>query len=969
MTNRGKFSNNRRENRNFNRTKKKAPVEDDSLSIICFKDSDTGHVGTVRIRQQIFCTLCNVMRGTLSLYFKHVMDDHHHAQVKKLCDEKCFMPNVYDQAVHLGFHKNICYQTDKFHFRYKYVTEEVDSTAKEIKSSINENGSELKKMEVNTNTSKQKYIQVTLVFQDKTYSRTGTILAQIREQLLKDMLDDHAVDVAAIPIQFYYSKKKSTYDHIYDNNPNSSVNLTTAEEQSQVMRQQQQEPLKNGQKSSAECSGKDDDVTQTTVMTTHEISTAKIDDLNDQPSCDDDVMNVCKDVLNKILVDVYSKSEEYKREREFLFAIARRRCKKRKAFFCDICSVFLIAGDTCTTHQNGETHLEKLRHYQTEFLPWRRAMQESLMTGKSMKEIMGPSAYDNYKSTMALYLAPDSIHNHGRFCCAYCEQAFPDQWLLEQHLHTVEHQTKQTSTDHKELVPHFADMIILPSIYRLNGVNDLVEVPDDIKKEESWSSATRKQLDADTNIFLQNYPLGQFEGVTHITNAKTSRRHGTAPTSMVPTQKPWNKNAPPRNQQNKRGGFTRTERRQFQPTTSQRGKGAKRSFPVTPVPNKRFRQDLNNSFPGANRNTGSMRNYEMNEYNYVQPVHSNNGNDRWPSIYPSNQQQQPQQRQGYFQQRNFDTRPYPPNNNNGFYDNRAPQYMSGANNYDNDRQLRYNSDNGSGYGNQQSNYNASFNRSNTNPINEYRSDPASSALNVPSNHSHQRASTGSNNGFIPPIMNNYQRSQQPQQMTRSSMGQGQHSNPNSFNGFGVNNGNSTNPSFYSSSNNQQQNSLGTNTQPIHSYADYRASSVLPTMNSSSSMYTPVHNATNSMVSQNRSFMNDGRSTFGQNPTNSFAQPNGSSFNTQAPNFNTFGQQDQMESTSQAPWRSSSSGINNVRGRGQVRGGGGGGGSFHSTQKQSNSTFSYRNNNNNNSNSTLMRGRGTGRNARNFGSQR
>lgn len=49
-----------------------------------------------------------------------------------------------------------------------------------------------------------------------------------------------------------------------------------------------------------------------------------------------------------------------------------------------------------------------------------------------MKDIMGATAYADYKAIMACYLAPNSIHNHGRFCCAYCEVTFFDQWLLEQ---------------------------------------------------------------------------------------------------------------------------------------------------------------------------------------------------------------------------------------------------------------------------------------------------------------------------------------------------------------------------------------------------------------------------------------------------------------------------------------------------------------------------------------------------------
>ena len=155
------------------------------------------------------------------------------------------------------------------------------------------------------------------------------------------------------------------------------------------------------------------------------------------------------------------------------------------------------------------------------------------------------------------------------------------------------------------------------------------------------------------------------------------------------------------------------------------GKTAKRSFPGTPVLNKRFRQDLNNSFPGANRGPGLLRNYEPSPYNYAQTGPTNNGNNRWPPAYPNNQQQAPppplqQQQQEYYQQRNFDTRSYPTNsntnNNNAFYDNRNPQMMPNTNNYDNERQLRFNKGADPGYPNQQSSYSSSFNRPSTNVI-------------------------------------------------------------------------------------------------------------------------------------------------------------------------------------------------------------------------------------------------------------
>jgi hypothetical protein len=44
---------------------------------------------------------------------------------------------------------------------------------------------------------------------------------------------------------------------------------------------------------------------------------------------------------------------------------------------------------------------------------------------------MDGSVYEEYKTIMALYLAPNSLSNRGRFCCAYCELVFTDQWALE----------------------------------------------------------------------------------------------------------------------------------------------------------------------------------------------------------------------------------------------------------------------------------------------------------------------------------------------------------------------------------------------------------------------------------------------------------------------------------------------------------------------------------------------------------
>jgi len=135
------------------------------------------------------------------------------------------------------------------------------------------------------------------------------------------------------------------------------------------------------------------------------------------------------------------------------------------------------------------------------------------------------------------------------------------------------------------------------------------------------------------------------------------------------------------------------------------GTAVKRPFPATAAPNKRFRPDLNNSFPGANRGSGPIRNYEMEQYGYGRSAPYDNGNNRWPSRYPINQQQQ-QQRQEFFERSNFELRSVAPDNN-GSYGGRSSHHMSGGNNYNHDRQPSFN-DGGRGYDNQQSNYDPNF---------------------------------------------------------------------------------------------------------------------------------------------------------------------------------------------------------------------------------------------------------------------
>ncbi len=57
-------------------------------------------------------------------------------------------------------------------------------------------------------------------------------------------------------------------------------------------------------------------------------------------------------MLNNLVGTAYSQCDEFKRERELLFGIARRRFKRRKAFFCDLCLTFLTTEEACTEVNN-----------------------------------------------------------------------------------------------------------------------------------------------------------------------------------------------------------------------------------------------------------------------------------------------------------------------------------------------------------------------------------------------------------------------------------------------------------------------------------------------------------------------------------------------------------------------------------------------------------------------------------------
>ncbi|CAF1514109.1 unnamed protein product, partial [Didymodactylos carnosus] len=61
--------------------------DDDNISVVCYKDPETKRVGILRIRQQITCSACVIVRGTLSAYRKHLLSQSHCDIVRKLCDE------------------------------------------------------------------------------------------------------------------------------------------------------------------------------------------------------------------------------------------------------------------------------------------------------------------------------------------------------------------------------------------------------------------------------------------------------------------------------------------------------------------------------------------------------------------------------------------------------------------------------------------------------------------------------------------------------------------------------------------------------------------------------------------------------------------------------------------------------------------------------------------------------------------
>ena len=135
---------------------------------------------------------------------------------------------------------------------------------------------------------------MTLVFQEKFYRRTGAANAQIRDELLRDLIADRAEEFDRLNLEMFCEKSKtkrneSTFDDASLSEPNPPAK---AEEE---------------------------------------------EDLRD------DFQRVLDDVLARTV----ETTDEFRREKEFLAANARRQFRKKNTFHCDVCSVFLLSDKLC----------------------------------------------------------------------------------------------------------------------------------------------------------------------------------------------------------------------------------------------------------------------------------------------------------------------------------------------------------------------------------------------------------------------------------------------------------------------------------------------------------------------------------------------------------------------------------------------------------------------------------------------
>ena len=162
-------------------------------------------------------------------------------------------------------------------------------------------------------------------------------------------------------------------------------------------------------------------------------------------------------------------------------------------------------------------------------------------------------------------------------------------------------------------------------------------------------------------------------------------------------------------------------------------------------------------------------------------------------------------------------------------------------------------------------------------------------------------------------------------------------NQSSLGSFGGHNSNNTNPSYFPNTGNQ----MGNTGPPMRTYPDYRPTSGPSIVNAPSSVFPPSLNNTQTPIARQVHTFNDynrSSNTYGRSEETCYGN---------------YGQQNQMQSSTQVPWHGSARGSNNNRGHGN---------SFSQTssiKKQPGSTFSYRSasSNNNNNNNSFAHGRG------------
>lgn len=124
-------------------------------------------------------------------------------------------------------------------------------------------------------------------------------------------------------------------------------------------------------------------------------------------------------------------------------------------------------------------------------------------------------------------------------------------------------------------IQRFANVAILPIIFKLNGITQLSEVPEDIKTRYQWRCVTRAQLDDDISTFIRNYPFDTFEGATRILNGRAARKQKSSAAKPTPqnlrNNTGNNNHVASRNQQGRRSGFNRGRGGQMQTRTPRQG--------------------------------------------------------------------------------------------------------------------------------------------------------------------------------------------------------------------------------------------------------------------------------------------------------------------------------------------------------------------------------------------------------------